>query len=164
MSEEVHARAEHLIAQERVEGISPAERQWLDQHVQECERCAGQARTTEEAVRALRAVAVPLPRALASRAQMRVRLRAEQLQAYEPRWRMVWAACGVSWVFGAVTAPYVWRGLEWIGHRMGVPDLVWEMGFGLWWALPAIVVAVVLLMTNSGRTDESGWMRQGSGI
>ena len=34
MSENVHARAGHLIAQERVEGISPAERQWLERHSQ----------------------------------------------------------------------------------------------------------------------------------
>ena len=87
---------------------------------------------------------------------MRVRLRAQQLQSYEPRWRMVWAACAVSWAFGAVSAPYVWRGLEWMGHRMNLPNLVWQMGFGLWWALPAVVTAVILLMTQSG-SSERGW-------
>lgn len=164
MSADVHARAEQLIAQERVEGISAAERSWLEQHLGECARCAEQARATEEAIRALRGVAIPLPRTLASRAQMRVRLRAEQLQEYEPRWRMMWTACGISWAFGAVTAPYVWRGLEWVGHRMGMPKIIWELGFGLWWALPAIVVAMALLMTGGGRTDERGWMGQGGGI
>jgi len=69
---------------------------------------------------------------------------------------MVWAACAISWAFGAVSAPYVWRGQEWVGHRTGVPNLVWQMGFGLWWALPAVVTAVNLLMTQSG-SSESGW-------
>jgi hypothetical protein len=154
MSQDVHARAGELIAQERVEGISAAERCWLEGHLGECESCAGQARATEEAIRALRGVAIPLPRTLASRTQMRVRLRTQQLQGYEPRWRMVWTACGISWAFGAATAPYVWRGLEWIGHRMGVPSIVWQMGFGLWWALPAVLVAVILLTTNAGRSAE----------
>ena len=160
MSQDVHARAGELIVQERVEGISAAERSWLEQHLAECEGCAEQARATEEAIRALRGIAIPLPRTLASRAQMRVRLRAEQLQEYEPRWRMMWIACGISWAFGAATAPYVWRGLEWIGHRLAVPNFIWELGFGLWWALPAAVVAVILLMDSAGRSSESAWKRQ----
>jgi len=159
MSADVHARAGQLIAQERVEGISTAERSWLEQHLTECEGCAEQERATGEAIRALRGVAIPLPKTLASRAQMRVRMRAQQLRG-EPRWRLVWAACGVSWAFGAATAPYVWRGLEWAGHRMSLPNFIWELGFGLWWALPAAVVAVILLMENAGRNSEADWKRQ----
>jgi hypothetical protein len=114
------------------------------------------AAATERAIRSLRALSVALPPTLASRTQFRVRLRAQQLQS-EPRWRLVWAACGISWAFGAATAPYVWRGLEWLGHRMGVPTFVWEAGFGLWWALPAVVVAMILLMTDAGRSGRSDW-------
>ena len=156
MSEELHARAERLLAQERVEGISAAEQEWLRRHVAECVACGARAGSTEEAIRALRGLSVSMPRALASRTQMRVRLRAQQMQTYEPRWQMVWAACAISWAFGAVSAPYVWRGLEWVGHRMNLPNLVWQMGFGLWWALPAVVTAVILLMTQSG-SSERGW-------
>jgi hypothetical protein len=132
MNGELHERAERLIAQER----------------------------TEQALRSLRGLSVPLPRALASRTQFRVRLRAQELQAREPRWRLLWAACGASWALGAITAPYVWRALEWLGHRAGVPNFVWEMGFGVWWALPAIVVAVVLLLENAGRAGDADWLRQ----
>jgi anti-sigma factor RsiW len=162
MSEGAHERAGHLIAQERVEGISPAERQWLDQHLQECARCAGQVQTTEEAVRALRAVAVPLPRSLARRAQMRVRLRVQELREREPRRRALWMACGISWTLGIASAPYVWRAFEWIGHRTGVPKLIWEMGFGLWWTIPALVAAVVLLLENARQTDEGEWFKEQS--
>ena len=159
MSKELHVRAEQLIAQERIEGISAADQQWLRQHLAECAHCAELADTTEQAIRSLRAISVALPKTLASRTQFRVRLRAQQLRG-EPRWRMVWAACGISWAFGAATAPYVWRGLEWAGHRMGLPNIVWELGFGLWWALPAAVVAVILLIENAGRSGESVWKRQ----
>jgi anti-sigma factor RsiW len=162
MSQQMHEHAERLIVQERVEGISAEERKWLGAHVAECAACAERASATEQAIRSLRGLSVALPRALASSTQMRVRLRAQQMRAVEPRWRMVWAACGVSWAFGALTAPYVWRALEWIGHRVGLPDFVWEMGFGLWWALPAAIVAMILLMENAGRRSEASWNRLGN--
>jgi hypothetical protein len=153
---ELHARAEGLIAKERVEGISAAEQEWLSQHLRECAQCAEVANATQQALRSLRALSIPLPRELAARTQFRVRLRAQELQAREPRWRLIWAMCGASWVAGAATAPYVWRGLEWIGHRAGLPDLVWKMGFGVWWALPAIVAAAILLMEGGERSARRG--------
>jgi len=159
MSQELHARAQQLIAQERIEGISAPDQQWLRQHLAECAVCAALAGATEQALRSLRGLSIALPSGLAARTQFRVRLRAQQLRA-ELRWRMVWAACGISWAFGAATAPYVWRGLEWAGHRIGVPNIIWQLGFGLWWALPAVVVAVILLMENAAGRSESVWKRQ----
>ena len=159
MSRETHTRAEQLIARGRIEGISAADQQWLRQHLAECTSCTARASATEQAIRSLRALSIALPPGLASRAQFRVRLRAEQLRS-EPRWRLIWVACGLSWLFGAATAPYVWRGLEWAGHRLGVPNIVWELGFGLWWALPAAVVALILLMTDAGRNNEADWNGQ----
>jgi hypothetical protein len=159
MSAELHTRAAQLIAQERVEGISAADQHWLRQHLAECVSCTTHADSTEQAIRSLRGISVSLPKTLASRTQFRVRMRAQQLRG-EPRWRMVYAACGISWAFGAVTAPYVWRGLEWVGQGMGAPKIIWELGFGLWWALPAAVVAVILLMENAGRNSEPVWKRQ----
>jgi hypothetical protein len=159
MNQEIHARAEQLIAQERVEGLSSPDQHWLRQHLAECASCAARASATEQAIRSLRGLSVPLPKTLASRTQFRVRLRAQQLRG-EPRWRVVWAACGLSWAFGAATAPYVWRGLEWAGHRIGVPNIIWELGFGLWWALPAAVVGIILLITDASRGSEANWNRQ----
>ena len=152
MTNKLHARAETLIAKERIEGISTAEQEWLGQHLRECTQCAERASATQQALRSLRTVSVPLPRELAARTQFRVRLRAQELQAREPRWRLIWAMCGASWVAGAATAPYVWHGLEWIGHRTGMPDIVWKMGFGVWWAVPAIVAAAILLMEGGERS------------
>lgn len=155
---ELHERAERLIAQERVEGLSSGHREWLHAHVAECPECASHAAATEQAIRALRGISVEVPKTLASRTQFRVRMRAQQLRG-EPRWRFVWGACGVSWAFGAATAPYVWHGLEWLGHRMGLPNFVWELGFGLWWALPAAVVALILMFENAGRSEWSSQQR-----
>jgi len=155
---ELHARAESLIAKERVEGITPAEQEWLVAHLRECTQCSTNADATQQALRSLLSVHVTAPRGLAARTQFRVRLRAQEMRSVrQPRWRLVYLMCGASWVAGAATAPYVWRGLEWIGHRAGLPDLVWKMGFGVWWALPAIIAAAILFTesagTNASRVD-----------
>ena len=148
---DMHKRAESLIAKERVEGLAAAEQDWLAQHLRECARCADSASATAQALRSLRTVSISVPRELARRTQFRVRLRARELRVREPRWRLLWAMCGASWVAGAATAPYVWRGLAWTGHHLGVPDLVWKLGFGIWWALPAVVAAAILLAENAGQ-------------
>ena len=150
-----HALAEEWIAKERVEGLSAAEQELLSVHLSECVFCAEKANATAQALRALRTMPVAVPRDLARRTQFRVHLRARELQLREPRWRIVWLASAASWLFGAVTAPYVWRGLEWLGTTAGAPKLLWQMSFGVWWALPAIVAGVILLIENAGRAPDS---------
>lgn len=146
-----HHRAESLIAKERVEGNSPAEQEWLAAHLRECAPCSASADAMQEALRSLVTLNFPVPRGLAARTQFRVRLRAQEMRSVRrPRWRLVYLMCGASWVAGAATAPYVWRGLEWFGHRAGLPDLVWKMGFGVWWALPAIIAAAILYAESAG--------------
>ena len=150
-----HARAEELVAKERVEGLLAIEQEQLSAHLRECALCAEKANDTAEALRALRTMPVAVPRDLAQRTQFRVRLRAQELQSREPRWRMVWLASAASWLFGAVTAPYVWRGVEWLGTTAGAPKLLWQISFGVWWALPAIVAGVILLIEKAGRAPDS---------
>jgi predicted anti-sigma-YlaC factor YlaD len=155
MNENLHARAEKLIAQERIEGISQSEREWLAAHLRECAACAQVAQQTNEALRTLRAIPIPLPRGLAARTQFRVQLRAQEMREREPKRRLLWIMCAMSWALGIATAPYVWRAFEWVGDRMGLPRLVWEMGFGLWWMIPAVVAAVVVLMENVRLANEN---------
>jgi hypothetical protein len=159
MNLETHARAEELIAQERVEGLSQAERDWLGAHLEDCAPCAALARQTDQALRSMRTAAIPLPSGLASRTQFRVRLRAQELREREPKRRALWLACALSWAFGIASAPYVWRLFAWFGERSGVPKLVWEVGFGLWWTIPALFVVAVLLMEKVRQGDEPAWMR-----
>jgi hypothetical protein len=148
---ESHARAESLTAKDRVEVISPVEQQWLAAHLRECAPCSANAEATQQALRSLLSSHITAPRGLAARTQFRVRLRAQEMSSVrQPRWRLVYMMCGASWVAGAATAPYIWRVLEWLGHRAGVPDLVWKMGFGVWWALPAIIAAAILFAESAG--------------
>ncbi|MGB6686050.1 MAG: hypothetical protein WBH24_20530 [Candidatus Acidiferrum sp.] len=155
MNENLHARAEKLIAQERIEGIAQSERDWLAEHLRECVACAQVAQQTNDALRVLRAIPVPLPRGLAARTQFRVQLRAQEMREREPQRRVLWIMCAMSWALGIATAPYVWHAFEWVGDRMGLPRLLWEMGFGLWWTIPAVVAAVVVLMENVRLANEN---------
>jgi hypothetical protein len=146
MNQELHARAEHLIAQEGVEEISAAEREWLAKHLDECARCAASASATQQALALLRASSVDLPRGLASRTQMRVRMRAEELRERAPGRKLLWAITAMSWGLGVATAPWVWRGFEWLGLHTGVPKPLWEMGFVLWWGIPAMIAAAAVIL------------------
>jgi len=161
MSDNMHTRALQLVAKDRVEGLAQSENDWLAKHLQECESCNEHARQTDRALRALHSAAVSLPADLASRTQFRVRLRAMELREREPKRRMLWLACGLSWVFGIASAPYVWRLFEWFGERTGAPKLVWEIGFGLWWTIPALFAVIVMLLENAQHSGEPEWMKPG---
>jgi hypothetical protein len=160
---DLHSRAQKLLAQDRIEGLSTSDRDWLSTHLRECESCSASARELENALRTLRTEPIPFPSGLAARTQFRVQLRAQELREREPRHRLMWVTCGVSWAFGVVSAPYVWRIFEWIGQHTGAPKLVLEIGFGLWWAVPALVAAAVVLMENSRQLSTSAWTEQSRG-
>jgi hypothetical protein len=162
MSENIHERARQLIAQERVEGISDFESAWLAAHLQECGDCAAVAQDTAAALRSLRTIPIALPAGLAERTQFRVGLRVQQLRETEPRRRALWIAAGISWATGVASAPYVWRLFAWLGEQAGVPKLIWEAGFALWWAVPALMAAVVLLAEHEKQSGERFWSRQQS--
>ena len=161
MSENLHASAERLIVKERVEGLSSSERAALAAHLQDCAQCAEHARQTDQAVRSMRTASIPLPAGLASRTQFRVRLRAMELREREPKRRALWLACAASWVFGIASAPYVWRLFQWFGELTGAPKLLLQIGFGLWWTIPAVFAVIVLLLENARQSGESDWMKQG---
>lgn len=160
---EIHARAKRLIDQHHVEGLPAKEREWLDAHLQNCSECSALAQSTELALRALRTVSIPFPSGLASRTQFRVRLRAQELQEREPRSLAVWAIAGVSWALGIATAPYVWQIFASAGERLHVPKLAWEVGFGLWWLIPALIAGGILVAENPRRRFSGSGSAVGNG-
>jgi hypothetical protein len=149
MNHELHARAERLIAQECVEEISATEREWLAKHLDGCTACSAVTATTEQSLASLRETNVDVPRGLASRTQMRVRMRADELRERAPGKKVLWAICAVSWGLGVATAPWVWHGFEWLGQHTGVPKPLWEAGFVLWWGLPALFAAGAVLLEKT---------------
>jgi hypothetical protein len=151
MNEDLHARAQQLFSQSIVEGIPAAEQSWLEAHLRECAGCAREAEKTRELLGALRNIPVTVPGDLAARTQLRVRLRAQQTAAASPSNALLWIITAASWLLGIFSAPLVWRGFAWLGERANLPKPVLELGFVLWWAVPALVaVAVVLHQRAAG--------------
>jgi len=153
MPETLHQRANQLMASRLIEPLSREDEQWLTAHMAGCEACAAAEARTREALSALRALQINLPRNLASRTQLRVRLRAEELREQGPASRLIWAVAAMSWILGLATAPLVWRGFAWLGAEMGAPRLVLQLGFVLWWGLPALLAAGIVLWKRESRAQ-----------
>jgi hypothetical protein len=155
MSEDMHARARRLIDQERVEGIlADADRMWLAEHLRGCDACVRAAGETERALAALRGTRIEMPRGLARRAQMNVRLRADELHEHGAGRKLLWAVSGVSWALGVASAPWVWRGFAWVGEHADIPKPLWVLGFVLWWAVPALLAAGAVLASRKKEWDQ----------
>ncbi|HKM82999.1 MAG TPA: hypothetical protein VJY15_18835 [Candidatus Acidoferrum sp.] len=145
MNENLHQRAQRLLVESLVEGIAAPDQAWLGQHLRECADCAREAAATQELLQALRGVPVAVPRDLVARTQLRVRLRAQQAGESSSSNVLLWIITAASWLLGVLSAPLVWRGFAWFGGQFGVPKLALEMGFVLWWTVPALVAAAAVL-------------------
>ena len=145
MNENLHFRAQKFFAQSLVEGLSHADQAWLDQHLRECADCAREITSTQELLHALRNVPVSVPRDLAARTQLRVRLRAQESAQSSNGNFLLWVITGFSWFVGVLSAPLVWRGFALVGSYLHVPKLAVEMGFVLWWAVPALFAVAAVL-------------------
>jgi len=162
MSESLHNHAQNLLAQSLIEGLTAADRSWLDAHLQGCADCSRRAGHTRELLRAFRAVPVAMPKDLAARTQLRVRLRTQQVAETSSSNSVVWVITAASWLLGVFSAPLVWRGFAWVGSEFNVPKLVLEFGFVLWWAVPALAAVAAVLHERAlkngfgGRSFSSG--------
>ena len=145
MNENLHERAHQLLAESVVEGLRPADETWLREHLAACPLCAQEAAATQNVLHALRAVPVSVPRDLAARTQLRVRLRAQQSSPAATGSFWLWAVTAASWLLGVFSAPLVWRGFAWLGANFGVPKLALEFGFVLWWTVPPLLAAGIIL-------------------
>jgi anti-sigma factor RsiW len=148
-STDLHERALWLIDRERVEGLEPEERRWLQDHLAGCEACAARSASTEAAVRGLKSVSVPLPPGLAASTNLRVRKEVADIKQRRTRTIALIAGCAASWTVGVASAPLVWRLCEWLGTTLSLPRIVWELGFLSWWLVPAASAGLVVLWARS---------------
>jgi predicted anti-sigma-YlaC factor YlaD len=150
MTIDIHTQAKNLVARRHIEGLTSDDERWLNAHLGECQSCAAEQRQLSASLSALRTMHVDLPANLASRTQFRVRMRAEELREKEPAKKFVWAIAAVSWALGVSTAPWVWRGVEWLGQETGAPKLLLQAGFLLWWSVPPMIAAWAVLSDKRG--------------
>ena len=156
MNENPHVRAQRLLAESAVEGLGKTEETWLREHLGGCADCAREAATAREFLHALRSARVSVPRDLATRTQLRVRLRAQEVSKAANGSLWLWVVTAASWLLGVFSAPLVWKIFSWMGSSLGVPKLALEMGFLLWWTVPALIAVGVVLHQRALSTGAKG--------
>lgn len=67
---------------------------------------------------------------------------------------LVGMACLCVGLSATLTAPVVWRLFAWIGQMAGVSNIVWQVSFMFFFALPGLVVAVLLLARGAGQMQD----------
>jgi hypothetical protein len=152
MNQENHQRANDLLKRRRCEPLSQEDERWLAAHLALCHSCAAGDAQIDQALAALRTLPIEVPKNLASRTQLRVRMRAEELREHGTANRLIWAVALMSWIFGLASAPLVWRGFSWLGSELHLPKAVWVAGVALWWVIPALVATGVVLLAHKGQT------------
>jgi anti-sigma factor RsiW len=143
MSENDHVRAAQLIFRSQVENVT-AELEWLGAHLALCQACAERAAATNRAILAIRSATVQVPPDLVERTRLRVLRRTEQLARRSVPGMWFWLISALSWAWIVTSTILLWRGLGSVAHRVGIPSPIWQMGFALWWAVPALVLGAVL--------------------
>lgn len=146
MTDNLHSRAQELFTKSLVEGISTDDRAWLDAHLRDCSACAREIFATQDLFGALRSVPVTVPRDLAARTQLRIRLRAQETApGSQSSGIVLWLITGMSWLLGIFSAPLVWRAFAWVGAQFSIPKLALQIGFVFWWVVPALFAVGAVL-------------------
>jgi hypothetical protein len=158
MSAESHERARKLLRAARVEGISAGERQWLDAHVAGCRECANEANAMAVAIESLRTLGVTAPADVVRRTSLAVHQRAEERRVEKEPAVFLGVAAVMSSVWAIFATPYIWAAFAWLGQLLHVSDAVWQLGFLLWWFLPATVLAAAAGWRHVATSDaNSQW-------
>jgi hypothetical protein len=140
-----HERAVDLISRSEVEGITESDARWLESHLAACEDCASYGLALSSAERAMRSFTVMASASLVESTRVRVNVRAQQLGEQQARMALI----GVSFCLGVVTSTLTawvwWKFGGWVAQWLGLPPSIVEPGVFLFWLLPAIVIAVLMV-------------------
>jgi predicted anti-sigma-YlaC factor YlaD len=145
MNGQDHGRAIDLLMRRDIEGIADADGRWLEMHLQECEECASFDRAVSDAAHAVRSITVMAPASLVEATRVRIHLRAEQLREQQARTMLIAVSFCLGVVTSTLTAWVWWKFGGWVAQSLGLPSGIVEPGVLLFWLLPAIVIAVLLV-------------------
>lgn len=144
-----HERARDLVFRERIEGLAPADQQWLAAHLEACPDCGSLAGGLESALRGLSFSPLAAPVSLVSRTQLRVAERAAELrrtqQALLPLRIVVALVTGVA----LFNLPLLWQGGHWIAEQLQWSFYTSAAAFLLLWVAPAVVISIALAASGA---------------
>jgi hypothetical protein len=145
MNANEHERAVGLITKRDIEGIAQADAMWLESHLEACNECAGFAAALGATEQAVRSVTVMASASLVSATRARVHARAEQLREQQARTVLIAVSFCLGVLTSTLTAWVWWKSGAWIADKLGLPSGIVEPGVLLFWLLPAIVIAVLMV-------------------
>jgi hypothetical protein len=141
-----HERARDLILRQDVEEVGTVESIWLEAHLAECRECADFAETLQLTTQAMRNAPVLASSSLVNATKARVRTRAAELQDQQNRYLLIGISFCLGLLWSAGSTFLGWKLSGWMAERFHVTAWVIGAGFVLFWLLPAIAMAVVLVL------------------
>ena len=154
MTEDLHQRAESMLALGNTAQLSRAERDWLHSHLENCPACRAYEQKTQDVVTALRAVPLAASSQLVQRTQLRVRMRAQELRAKQERILVVSISIILVSVTALLTTMLGWRGFQWLGGHFQLSSTIWQFGFAMFWIGPVLGTALMLLAHGTHLADK----------
>ncbi|HVP53441.1 MAG TPA: hypothetical protein VMU45_00470 [Candidatus Eisenbacteria bacterium] len=155
MNGNVHERAMELLTLRDVEGISENDARWLQFHLAECADCAAFEEALSGTEQAVRSVTVMASAALLNETRARVHARAEQLREQQERTVLI----GVSFCLGVLTSTFTawvwWKCGAWVAETLGLPSGIVEPGVLLFWLLPGMAIALLMVLVPPAKFQES---------
>lgn len=151
MNRSDHERAHELILMQGVEEVAAEEGRWLDTHLAECSECAAFAEALQLTTQAMRSAPVLASSALVSDTQARVRARAAELEDQQNRVYLIAISfcLGLLWSAGSMFVG--WKLSGWLADRLHVATWMVSAGMVMFWLLPAVAMAVVLVFHQRPR-------------
>jgi predicted anti-sigma-YlaC factor YlaD len=145
MNNHEHERAIDIITRQGVDDVAASDIAWLESHLAQCSECAEYAALVAGTGQLLRAVAVAATPALVSTTQARVRARAAQLREHQARVVLIAVSFCIGVLSSTVSAWLWWKVGGWVAEHIGLPSSYVAPGILLFWLLPAIAIAVIML-------------------
>jgi hypothetical protein len=141
-----HERAVDLITREGLDDITAGDAAWLQSHLALCPECAEYAGLFHSAGQFLRSAAITASPALVATTQARVRAKAEQLREQQARVFLVAVSFCIGVLTSTASAWLWWKVGSWVVERLGLPEAIVGPGVLLFWLLPALAIAVLMVV------------------
>ena len=154
MTNHEHERATDLITR-GPEELTELDAAWLESHLAACSECAEFAGLIGSTEQLLRSVAVTADPALVALTQARVRARAEQLREHQTRVVLISISFCIGVLASTASAWLWWKVGGWVVERVGLPVSIVGPGVLLFWLLPAIAVAVLMVVVPTPLLEKS---------
>ena len=145
MTSHDHERAIDLIIRNGIDETTAADAAWLDSHLAQCSDCSEYAETFERTGQLLRSIVVTASPALVMNTQARVHARAAQLREHHARVVLIAVSFCIGVLSSTASAWLWWRFGGWVAERLSLPASIVAPGILLFWLLPAVVIAVLML-------------------